>query len=68
MIYYALSVLIVSLSCIYAQKKHYQFISDQQDHKDNAKLSEFLETKIKEMDDLKQKMSHLLIKHGLMKS
>ena len=67
MVFYALSVLIVSAACIYAQKKHYEFINSQRNHVDNAKLSALLELKITEMDELKSKMSHLLLKNGLLK-
>ena len=63
----ALSVLIVALSGLYAQRTHYQQVDKHRNWKDNTKLSANLTTRIAELEEMSVKVRHLLIKNGLAK-
>jgi hypothetical protein len=60
-----LSVLSLGLALLKGLQMWIEAEREKLDHKDNARLSEELLIKIKEMDELKVRMNQLLIKNGL---
>jgi cell division protein FtsL len=61
---FALTALIIMIALIYMQKNHYSFLSQKNDHEKMNEIQTELNAKLKEFDEYKRKVDHLVLKAG----
>lgn len=60
-----LSVLVLCITTLTIHYLSHEYKKDLRRYTDTIKLATVLEIKLKEMEDLKERMEHLLLKNGL---